>query len=512
MMHQVKKTILPAVILAILMISQAVSAAPLQPAAAEGQASQLMYDNFDDNFTDPALWTIEQEGGPTASETNQRLEYTVPADSAGSDFRVWYTSTCALRGDHDIQVDYQLLNWPAGNGVRIGLAEYHANMQRISSGRQPGDVPGGPEFYLTNFDTAENIQGIVTTADAAGKLRIQRVGEVINTYYLAGGAWVLDATYSAPGYAEDTGFYLGAWSADSVFMDQEVKLAFDNLIINAGELICPSINVTIDQASGQADPTGGSPILFTATFSEPVTGFGDTAADVMLSGTAGATTATVAETAPNDGTTYTVSVSGMTASGTVIAAIPAGAAVNAINYPNTASTSSDNSVTYNMPATGQIIPITATCAQFAAGTAPDLDTVSYNLIFSKKIRVSEVSPTSFNYYSKVTAPAASFRIRVVQSANLYGWPFLLVQQKEVFDANCKVVTRHSTTTGNYIDFKVTNATPGAEYYVHTRYLAARVLGSVVTYPYPTVPYRFTTILNDYHIILSSIDTINFQPK
>src|SRR5688572_29520802 len=42
-------------------------------------------------------------------------------------------------------------------------------------------------------------------------------------------------------------------------------------------------SVTIDQASGQADPTGTSPINFTVVFSEAVTGFAT--GDVTLSGT-----------------------------------------------------------------------------------------------------------------------------------------------------------------------------------------------------------------------------------
>ena len=73
--------------------------------------------------------------------------------------------------------------------------------------------------------------------------------------------------------------------------------------------------VTINQAAAQADPTGASPINFTVVFSEPVTDFAT--GDVTLSGTAGATTATVT----GSGTTYNVAVSGMTGSGTVIATI-----------------------------------------------------------------------------------------------------------------------------------------------------------------------------------------------
>ena len=104
--------------------------------------------------------------------------------------------------------------------------------------------------------------------------------------------------------------------------------------------------VTIDQAAGQSDPTGTSPIDFTVVFSEPVTDFDDVS-DVTLSGSAGATTALITEIAPNDGTTYNVAVSGMTGDGTVIAEIPAGAATDAAANLSVASTSSYITLTYD---------------------------------------------------------------------------------------------------------------------------------------------------------------------
>src|SRR5438552_12833800 len=100
-------------------------------------------------------------------------------------------------------------------------------------------------------------------------------------------------------------------------------------------------SVTINQAAGQADPTGSSPINFSAVFSEPVSGF--TGAAVTLSGTAGGTKTVTVSGGPS---TYNVAVSGMTTSGTVIASIPAGVAQDAAGNANTASTSTDNSVTF----------------------------------------------------------------------------------------------------------------------------------------------------------------------
>ncbi len=105
------------------------------------------------------------------------------------------------------------------------------------------------------------------------------------------------------------------------------------------DLVAPG--VTVEQAAGQPDPATVRPIRFTVGYSEPVTGF--TAGDVAVSGTAGATTAALT----GSGADYTVEVSGMTGSGTVRVAVPAGAAVDAAGNPNTASTSTDDTVTFN---------------------------------------------------------------------------------------------------------------------------------------------------------------------
>ncbi len=100
--------------------------------------------------------------------------------------------------------------------------------------------------------------------------------------------------------------------------------------------------VTINQASGQADPTQASPISFTVVFSEEVTDFAT--GDITLDGTAGATTATIT----GSGTTYTVTVSGMNVSGTVIATIAAGAAHDAAGNANLASESTDNQIQFDL--------------------------------------------------------------------------------------------------------------------------------------------------------------------
>ncbi len=129
---------------------------------------------------------------------------------------------------------------------------------------------------------------------------------------------------------------------DHVFsVDDFAQLVADIGMI-AGEA-CPTPTVIINQSSTQADPTNASPVLFTVVFSEDVTGFDS--ADVILTGTSGATIATVS----GGPVTYEVAIGGLGDNGTVIASVRAGAAVNSIGRGNLASTSSDNQVVYDAP-------------------------------------------------------------------------------------------------------------------------------------------------------------------
>src|SRR5439155_1408303 len=91
----------------------------------------------------------------------------------------------------------------------------------------------------------------------------------------------------------------------------------------------------------EAEQTSASPTNFSAIFSEPVSGF--TGAAVTISGTAGGTKTATVSAGPR---TDSVAVSGMSGAGTVIASIPAGVAQDAAGNLNTASTSTDNSVSF----------------------------------------------------------------------------------------------------------------------------------------------------------------------
>jgi hypothetical protein len=118
--------------------------------------------------------------------------------------------------------------------------------------------------------------------------------------------------------------------------------------------------VTVNQAAGQADPTKTAPINFTAVFDAVVADF--TSADVTV--TPGTATAVVT----GSGTTYNIAVSGMTGSGTVSASIAANTVHDGAGAGNTASTSTDNTVTYDVTAPTAAAPSATAAVTF--GTTP----------------------------------------------------------------------------------------------------------------------------------------------
>jgi hypothetical protein len=108
----------------------------------------------------------------------------------------------------------------------------------------------------------------------------------------------------------------------------------------------PPPTVTINQHTSQADPTSTVPIVFAVVFSEPVSGL--TGSDVAFTGSTAP--GTLHAEVSGSGAAYTLAVTGVAGSGGVVVSLPAGAATAISDGgATTASTSTDNSVTYMAP-------------------------------------------------------------------------------------------------------------------------------------------------------------------
>jgi CSLREA domain-containing protein len=100
---------------------------------------------------------------------------------------------------------------------------------------------------------------------------------------------------------------------------------------------------SVNQAPEQADPASQEPLQFSVAFSESVAGF--EASDLSLAGsTANVSFAQISVT--GSGANYLVSIRNITSRGQVRVSLPAGRVTDSVGNVNTASTSSDNIITY----------------------------------------------------------------------------------------------------------------------------------------------------------------------
>ena len=216
-----------------------------QPIAAVN-STDYFSDNFNDNFLDKSHWQLNYVGnGPMVNETNHRLEIVIPAANSfaqninSSQVLGGITSLCNLRGDFDFQVDYELLEWPPSNGVHILLdahkltaGDNHANdnVVRASLANMPKDV------YFTDF--GDGVYQINSTSDNSGKLRIVRSGSTITGYYYnsKSDGWIPihSTTQEVPA---DISIKIGGWTERNLFANRQVKIAFDNFVVNHGQLL-----------------------------------------------------------------------------------------------------------------------------------------------------------------------------------------------------------------------------------------------------------------------------------
>ncbi len=126
-----------------------------------------------------------------------------------------------------------------------------------------------------------------------------------------------------------------------------------------------SPNVTINQAPTQADPTNVNSATFRVVFDEVINTATFTASDISLTGTTWVVSSGPTEIAPNNGTSFEFTVTGMTTGDVVTATIPASWIADIAGNLNNPSTSTDNQVTYN---NADITPPTISSINFASGS------------------------------------------------------------------------------------------------------------------------------------------------
>ena len=143
---------------------------------------------------------------------------------------------CHLLGDFDIQVDYQLLQWPPQSEVNVDFDTFDIVNGSI------GDVhgmfvfdPGGGTDISTHFP---GMNTFVSAPESSGALRFVRVGTTLTAYRLTPTGW--SAIQSTSDLANEVAMNLNVFSNAPQFSHPDVKVAYDNFRVNSGTFSCPS--------------------------------------------------------------------------------------------------------------------------------------------------------------------------------------------------------------------------------------------------------------------------------
>jgi CSLREA domain-containing protein len=216
--------------------------------------------------------------------------------------------------------------------------------------------------------------------------------------------------------------------------------------------------VTIAKASDQADPATGptatTSIRFKAVFSEAVSGL--IASDIDITGTAGATLATITEVAPDypantqplNGTTYEVSVSGMTQSGSVIVQVKANAAQDAagnnsaISGTATVNFNADNATSFEVNTVADTTD--GSCDPLGTGTGNQDCTLREAILRAN----ADFGTETITFNSTVFAVPGPYTI------NLTGVLPVLSTDMTIAGPGAKVLTVRRNTGGDYRVFEI----------------------------------------------------------
>jgi hypothetical protein len=210
-------------------------------------------------------------------------------------------------------------------------------IQRSLGGGDCAYLPGPPASGQRGTKDAHGVNNIGLLLTALGKVTVIDTGSPPQWVRIDDGSLV-EPKIAYPPYGISVDDYVIVSGISSCEYDDENDWLLPVLRPQP-------LTVTINQASGQSDPTNTTPINFTVVFGEPVTDFDD-ADDVEITGDAGGTKTVAITPVGSEGKEYNVAISGMT-DGTVIASIPCGKALGQSGVWNYESTSTDNSVLFD---------------------------------------------------------------------------------------------------------------------------------------------------------------------
>jgi TolB protein len=198
---------------------------------------------FVDDFSSTPLddfWTTQLVGGGTTiAQANGRLEIGLPSSTTldpGSGFaNPSVFSKCNLRGDFDMQVDYDLVQWPSPDQVNPLFNE--GNFVN-------GNWVSADGMFLSRWGLSSNFDdgqpaAFVPNVPARGTLRLTRSGDMLTASYNVDGTWRVLQTRTGL-VADESDAALSVFSNALPGSHGDVLVAYDNFRVNSGTFSCPT--------------------------------------------------------------------------------------------------------------------------------------------------------------------------------------------------------------------------------------------------------------------------------
>jgi hypothetical protein len=196
----------------------------------------------------PGLWGVGVHGKGVSTTVTEEGVVVDIASNASDDpealpepsFGAGGSCTYRLKGDFDVRMAYELVTWPQGSGVRVGMSvgvpdipNMSINVERVGWGDPEWPSISFREVYLVNAVFEHSIVGITSTDDLLGTLRIRREGVVVGCYCWTSESWY--RLYETEWATEDVYVWVGTWSHDALFGGEEVSV-----LMRTVEIVEPS--------------------------------------------------------------------------------------------------------------------------------------------------------------------------------------------------------------------------------------------------------------------------------
>jgi Tol biopolymer transport system component len=203
-------------------------------------APKLPFSDAFSGTTIDSFWgtPFSQGQGVSLAQANGQLEVSVPStavlDPTLGYISLGLSSQCSVVGDFDVQVDYRLLAWPSPSRVNLSLDTFPTDFSEVHGMFVHDD--GFGTGISTHFPGPDNT--FVFDSSPSGTLRLQRVGTTLTAYRMTSTGW--SALQSIQESTSDQDVNLNVFSNAPTGSHPDVKVAYDNFLLNAGGLTCPS--------------------------------------------------------------------------------------------------------------------------------------------------------------------------------------------------------------------------------------------------------------------------------